>query len=112
MRKQAFFHADQEYQRKLEAFRRVQGHELHAIVPGIALGLAGFKRGMRQKGFQRRHVVVFDVDLEVKATAGADQLFEVFHTRLAFFGLVFVKMGFQAAFLDTEFDLAVEPKLD
>jgi hypothetical protein len=46
---QAFFHADQEHHRKLQALGRVQCHQLHAVVPRLALVFAGFQRGVREK---------------------------------------------------------------
>ena len=40
MWKQAVFHAGQKHDRELKTLRRVQGHHLHAVLPGIALGIA------------------------------------------------------------------------
>ena len=47
--KQTILHADDEHQRKFETLGRVQCHQLHTIIPGLALRLAGLQRRMAQE---------------------------------------------------------------
>ncbi len=49
----AFFHADDKHLRELQTFRRVQGHQLNRILPGIRLPFARLQRGVRQERLQR-----------------------------------------------------------
>ncbi len=49
----------------------------------VALGLAGFEHGMRQKALQRRQLA-----LGLVAARGADQLLEILDPGLAAIGLV------------------------
>ena len=46
---QALLEADDENGRELEALRRVQGHELHAIEARRGLRLAGLERRVREE---------------------------------------------------------------
>ena len=47
------FHTDNKHLRELQAFRRVQRHQLHCILPGIRLPLARFQRRMGEECLQR-----------------------------------------------------------
>ena len=79
MRKQALFHTHQEHQRKLQSLDRMHGHQLHAIFPGIALGLTRFERGVREKGVQHGQVLI-DLGIVFITLAGADQFLQVLGT--------------------------------
>ena len=107
MRKQAFLHADQEHQRKLESLDRMHRHQLHAILPGVGLALARFQRGMREKRIQRGHIL-FDQRIVLKVLAGADQFLQVLDARLPFLAAVLFEMRFESAHFDTELDLFAE----
>ena len=96
VREQALFHADQEHQGELQALGAVQGHQLHAVLVFLGLGIAGFQRGVGEEGGQRAHLLF----LVLEVARGADQFLQVFHPRLgllAFLGLV---PGDQPALLD------------
>ena len=54
MGEQALFEAADEHTIKLQAFAGVHGHQLHGVLPGLGLVVAGFERGMRQEGRQGR----------------------------------------------------------
>ena len=54
MGKQPILHAGQKYQRKFQAFRRMQRHHLHRIRVRIRLTLAGLQYCVGEKGFERR----------------------------------------------------------
>ena len=58
MRKETVFHAAEEQQRELEAFRRVQRHELHAVLVRLGLAVAGLEHGERQELCQRRQLAI------------------------------------------------------
>ena len=79
-REQAFLEADDENGRELEAFRRVQGHELHAIEAGRGLRLAGLERRMREEGVERREAFVV---VRLESLGGVHELVEVLDARLA-----------------------------
>ncbi len=53
MREQAVFHAGHEHQRKFQTLGGVQGHQLHAVVPGVALRVARLEHRMGQERRQR-----------------------------------------------------------
>ena len=91
--KQTFFEADDEHQRKLQTFGAVQGHHLHAVVPGGGLTF------MSQKSREHIHVFVFH-RIELKTARGGDQLFQVFYPRLAFFGFFLAVKFNQSAFVN------------
>ena len=105
MGKQAFFHADQEHQRELQTLDRVQGHQLHALLPFVGLGLARFQRGMAEKGFQRRQAALLVAGLHLESLAGADQFLQVFAARLATVAAVLLEMGLQTGVLDAQANL-------
>ena len=107
MREQALFHTHQKHQRELKPLDRVHGHQLHAILPGVTLGLARLKRRVREEGVQHGHVFL-DLRVVGEALASADQFLQVFDARLPFFAGVFLEMGVEAAHLDAGFDLLAE----
>ena len=76
-RKQAVFEADQEHERELQTLRRMQCHQLHAILPGLALAFAGFERRVRKKGGQFRKARFEVVGRAPKAARHVDELVEV-----------------------------------
>ena len=53
----------------------MEGHQLYAIIIGIALGLTRFQRGMSQKGIQWRHLLTFHLKGEL--TRRIDQLLQI-----------------------------------
>ncbi|MCY1182081.1 hypothetical protein D9M73_226210 [compost metagenome] len=75
----------------------MQGHQLHAVLEGVGLGVAGFQRGVVDERGQRRRVVVLGV---LEGARGADQFLEVFHPCLAFLALFFLVIGDQPGLLD------------
>ena len=56
VRKQAVLHAAEEHQRELEPLRRMQRHELHAVLVGLGLAVAGLEHGEREELGERRQV--------------------------------------------------------
>ena len=83
----------------------MQGHELRAIFPGFALGLAGFERSMREKCGEFGEFCL-DIFRRALETAGhIDEFVEVLYTRLRAAARVgFVKVA-QTAALDRVVDL-------
>ena len=89
MGEQTVFHAGHEHQRKFQALGRMQGHELHAVVPGLALGLAGLERGVAEERLQLGQPGVGVLARQGKSVGGIDQFVEVLQPVLAFpIGLV------------------------
>ncbi len=79
---QTLFHADQEHHWKLQSLGRMQCHELHAVIPYLALVFTGLKCGVREECGQLVEASV-DVFLSGLETAGdVDQLVQIFHPRL------------------------------
>ena len=75
--KQTLFHADQEHHRKFQSLGRMQGHQLHAVVPRFALVLAGLQCGVRQ---ERRQFVQAGLDVvrgQFEAAGDVDQFVQV-----------------------------------
>ena len=104
-REQAVFEADEEDERKLQALGRMQRHQLHAVLPGLALRLAGFERGVGEERSQLGETG-FDILRRALETAGdVDEFVEIFHSR---FGTA-ARIGFveiaQAGVLDAMVDL-------
>ena len=58
VREEAVLHAAEEQQRELEAFRRVQRHQLHAVLVRLGLAVAGLEHGERQELRERRQLAV------------------------------------------------------
>ena len=88
VRKQPLLHSDQEHQRELQPLGHVQGHQLHAVLAGGALPLAGFQRSVGQKGVQpvrffRVHSDHHRIGMGDEIAAGVDQFFQVLDPDLA-----------------------------
>ena len=49
MREQAIFHANDEHDGELKSLGGMQGHQLHAVIPGLTLCLTGLKRRVAQE---------------------------------------------------------------
>ena len=54
MREEPFLQSGDEHRLEFQALGRVNGHQLHGIHPLLGLAIAGFQRGVGQKGSQRR----------------------------------------------------------
>ena len=108
MREQAFFHADQEHQRKLQTLGAVQGHQLHAVLVVAGLLFAGLQRGVVEEGGQGRLNVVFLFAVTVEGAGGGYQFLEVFHSRLGLLALLVAVVGQQPGFLDDQLRHAVQ----
>jgi hypothetical protein len=76
MWKQPLLHANQENQGKLESLDRMHGHQLHAVFPGVGLGLASFQCRVREKSVERGHIFL-DQRIVFKTLTGADQFLQV-----------------------------------
>src|SRR3569623_2114976 len=94
VREQAFLHAADEHQRKLESFRRVQRLQLHAVLPLAGLALAGLQRGMGEKGGERIELAVL---FALELPRGVHQFFQVLDARLAGLTLLLAIVLEQAA---------------
>ena len=64
-REHPFFDADDEHLRELQPFRRVQGHQLNRVLPGVRLPLARFQRGVGEERLQRHQIFIFFVVAEL-----------------------------------------------
>ncbi len=80
-REQAVFEADQEDQRKLQPLGRVQRHQLHAGLPGLALALAGLERSVRQERAETRQARFEVLRRRFEAVGHVDQFVEVLDAR-------------------------------
>ena len=85
MRKQAVLEPGQEDQREFEALRRVQRHQLHAVVPLLGLALAGLQRRMRE---ERATAAMLRRPLGLETARGADQFVQVLEPRLGLLAFV------------------------
>ena len=108
IRKQPFFHAGHEHDRKLEPFRRMQRHQLHTIAVAFALMVTALERRLVEEFVEHRRVsfahrarfVEGQHDFTAELATRGDQLFEVFFARDAALS-AFARMKFeQAAHLD------------
>ena len=54
MRKNTVFQTGDKNAVKLQPFGGMHSHQLHGVLAGFGLVVAGFQRGVRQKGDQRR----------------------------------------------------------
>src|SRR5688572_1743423 len=79
VREEPVLQAAQEDHRELETLGRMQGHHLHAVLPGLGLPFAGFEHRVREKRRERRHARI----LGLEAPRGADELLQVLEPRLA-----------------------------
>ena len=52
VREQALFHAGDKHAVKFQPLGSVHRHQLHSVLPGLGLVVAGLQRGMGQKGGQ------------------------------------------------------------
>ncbi len=52
--KKTVLHSRHEHQRKLEPFGRMKSHELHAVLPAVALGLAGLQHRVGEESCEGR----------------------------------------------------------
>ena len=107
-RKQAVFEADQEHERELQPLRRMQRHQLHAILPGLALAFAGFERRVRKKGGQFRKARFEVVGRAPKAARHVDELVEVLDARLGAAATVLLVEIAQSGARHRAFDLLGE----
>ena len=107
-REQAFLEADDENGRELESFRRMQGHELHAVEAGRGLRLAGLERRVREEGVERREAFVV---VRLESLGGVDELVEVLDARLALVVLLARVMVAQPRVLDHVLHLLMQRQL-
>src|SRR3546814_8801973 len=75
--KQPFLHPRQEHQREFQTLRAVQGHQLHAVLAGLRLALAGLQRGIGEEGDQLAQARALVLVATHKARGDRDQLVEV-----------------------------------
>ena len=106
--KQPVLHAGDEHQRELQALGRVQGHQLHAVVPAFALGLAGLQRRVAEKGLQLAEPRIGVLLRHEVGIGRVDQLAQILHAGLhAFLGLFGIVVG-QSALVDHALHLVAE----
>ena len=105
MGEQALFHAADEHQGEFQALGGVQGHQLHAIFPFIALSLARFQGGMGKKGGEGVDLTVF---FALKLSGGTDQLLQVLDPRLAYLAFFLAIVIEQAAVMDDMLHLVAQ----
>src|SRR5688572_1856434 len=84
VREEPVLQTAQEHHRELETLGRVQGHHLHAVLPGLGLTFAGFEHRVREKRRERRHAGI----LGLETARRADELLQALEPRLALVRLV------------------------
>ena len=94
MREQPLFQSGEKNQRKLQALGGVQAHELHAVLPGLGLGFAGFERGMGQERRQRFQAIG---QVRLVGAHGVGQFFQVLDPHFGLFAFVVAMKVEQAA---------------
>ena len=101
--KQPLLHAHKKYQRKLEPFGAVQGHEVHALLPLLGLHFAGLECCVGKKGHQRIliRLSLFGLFLD-EVAGGRHQLMKVLDAGLRPIDLVALVVGEQSAALDND----------
>ena len=104
VREQPVLQPAQEHHRELETLGRVQGHHLHAVLPGLGLSLAGFEHRVRQERGERRHARI----LGLEAARRADEFLQVLEPRLALVRLLLAVVRDEPARLDDMIDLLVQ----
>ena len=109
MRKQPVFHAAHEDDRKLEPFRGVQRHHLHAVLPRLGLTLAGLQHRMREERLERWQLARLALGLE--AARGGHELVEVLDACLAALGLLSPVMIDEPAALQDVIHLLVQAEV-
>jgi hypothetical protein len=80
MRKQPVFHAGKKHHWELQALRRMHGHELNTVFPGVRLPLAGFQGRVGQERVEDRHLFSW---IHTESFGSADQFLQVFDLCIA-----------------------------
>src|SRR5690606_12622010 len=80
MREQSVFHAAKEYEPELEAFGRMQRHELHAVLIRLGLAVARLEYREREELRERRQLAVLGAQHLARRV---DEFLEVLDARFA-----------------------------